>query len=167
MARSFARSRRTGRKVWSGLTWTPSAETTTQRLVASFSQTVAPTTLLRVRGAYFVFAVPNAANDNDILAVGLIKVSTDAASAGGVSLPGPISDPEDDWIWHNYVPLAGSALTADDPQAIGLNVQGEIDSKAMRTFGPNDTIALIAELLTGEFASVSFTGGFRFLTLFG
>ncbi len=162
-----ARGRRTSRKVWSGTTFLPGAETTTQRVLATIAQTLAPTTWLRVRGQMFTFAVPDAANDNDILAVGLIKVSTDAATVGGASVPGPMSDPEDDWIWHQYIPLIGSALTAWDPAGIGINVYTEIDSKAMRVFGPNDTIAMIAQLLTGEFGAVSATGGFRFLTSFG
>jgi len=163
----FQRSRRTSRKVWSGVTFLPAAETTVQRVAATIAQVLAPTTLLRIRGAMFTFAVPDAANDNDILAVGLIKVSSDAAVVGGASVPGPMSDPEDDWIWHQYIPLAGSALTGYTGDGIGINVHTEIDSKAMRIFGPNDTLAFMAQLLTGEFGAVSMTGGFRFLTSFG
>ena len=167
MARARGRTRGS-RKVWSGVTWVPSALSTTQVVLATIAQTLAPTTWLRMRGEMFVFAAPNAANDNDILGVGLIKVSTDAATAGGASVPGPLSDPEDDWIWHNFVGLAGGPVaTAYSDASIGVNKRVEMDSKAMRIFGPNDTIALVAELQTGEFASVSTTGGFRFLTSFG
>jgi len=93
-------------------------------------------------------------------------VSEQAGAAGGVSVPGPISDEDASWLWHRYVVMnAGTAaLTGDD---IGSMVRGVIDSKAMRKKKVNESLILVGQLFTGLYAAVEVNGGFRILIQHG
>ncbi len=155
-----------GTKEWNGVTFNPTVLTTTQGILASFNHDLTETAL-RQRGRFLFRAVPDAAADDDIAAIGIIVVSDNAVGQGGASVPGPINDPDAPWLWHNYVPLAGGASTAEDPESIGLNVYVDLDSRAMRKVDRNEAIVLVAELQTGQFASVSVSGGWRTLSLLG
>jgi len=164
MARIRGGSR--GVKEWGGGPFAITTLTTTQAVLATFSESGSPSTILRIRGWVTVKGTPNATGDDDVVGLGIIIVELAAASAGGVSVPGPINDEGSPWIWHQYVPLqAGSAgLLGDD---IGSVVRVEIDSKAMRKMGINQRLILVGELTTGEYAFVSVNGGFRALVLHG
>ena len=164
----MARGRRSGRRgavEWGGGPFSEAAIGTTQSILASFTD-VDPSTILRVRGQYLIKGTPDAATDDDVIALGLGIVSDAAAGVGGASVPGPINAPEFPWMWHNYVALsAGSAgLLGDD---IGSIYRGEIDTKAMRKLTPGETLVLVAELTTGTYASVTVNGGFRALVMHG
>ena len=119
--------------------------------------------MLRTRGEFLIHAVPNAAADNDVLGIGLIVATVQAVTAGGASLPGPISNVDAEWAWHTFVPFDAISLTAADPNARSVVVRIPLDSKAMRKLGTNQSYALIAELSTGTFANVEVIGGFRVL----
>jgi len=118
-----------------------------------------------LRGELLVSASPNAAGDGDVAAFGFIVVSEAAAAVGGTSVPGPILNPEADWIWHSYVPLRSLAATAADDTAIGCFSRVLIDSKAMRRVKKDQEVIFVTELSTGEFASVIVTGGIRALVM--
>ncbi len=123
-------------------------------------------TVLRSRGWAFLVAVPNAADDEEVIGLGLVVVNEAAQGVGGASLPGPIADINSDaWLWHALIPMDGSTLTAADPQAIGTNRYVEIDSKAMRRVAADQTVVLVGERSQSSFASVSVLAGMS--TLFG
>ena len=165
----MARDRRpSGRlKEWTGSTVGEQNITTTQALLSSQISPVLDQTYthIRLRGELLFVAVPNAAADHDIAAIGAIVVQEQAIAAGGVSLPGPIADPEADWLWHQYVPLRSAAATAANDEAIGLFARVTVDSKAMRKIKKDQELVLVVESSTGEFASITVQGGVRALVL--
>ena len=120
-------------------------------------------TLLRTRGNILVAAIPNAASDVAMLALGLIVVSDSAANAGGVSLPGPILDQEADWLWHQYVPLDALSLSAADPNARVTVHRIEIDAKAMRKIAGDRVVVLMGETSASGFVTVDVFAACRFL----
>jgi len=144
------------------------AQTVTQALIASITLTegvIAEPTLLRTRGGILVTTVGDAAADSDMLGLGLMLIPSTTAVVGGASLPGPIVDAGADfWIWHNFVPLAQVVGTVAVAQSITAQVRIELDAKAMRRWPSDTTLALIGELSTGDFASVSVSARFRALT---
>jgi len=157
------RSARRRRYDWAGSTFGATSLSATQAGLVSFTDTE-DVTIVRARGNILVQATPNAVGDDDIVAFGLIVVTAQAFTAGGVSLPGPFANPDAEWAWHQYVPLkAGSAgLLGDD---IGTNVRVEVDTKAQRILKVNQVYVLVGELNTGEFASVQVQGGIRALAM--
>jgi len=140
--------------------------TTTQSILSSFSFTEA-TTVVRIRGNLLVSAVPDAALDDEVVGLGIAVVSDAAAAVGGTSVPGPIANGSFSFLWHTYVPLISLAATAASDVGIGLQKDIVIDSKAMRKMKTSDTLALIAELSTGEMQSVFVQGGWRTLQMMG
>ena len=166
MARARGRSTQL-RKSWSNMTpATAVAIGATQAVIGSVSiaesSLVAPT-LLRSRGNLLVNAVPDAATDSDTIGLGLIVVHTNALAAGGASLPGPIADQGADWLWHMYVPLDAAGATAEAAVNNWNLMRIEVDSKAMRRVPEDHAVVCMGEVDAGLFASVSVTGGIRFL----
>ncbi len=159
-------ARRSGTKEWTGLNFGFVSLSATQAVVGSVVHDVMET-VLRIRGNLLLVATANAAQDDDVAGLGFIVASDNAIAAGGASLPGPINDPDAPWLWHQYVPLGVVAVTAADDTAIGTFARVEIDSRAMRKATRNEGVVFMAELSTGEFASIQMTGGFRVLSLFG
>ena len=157
----MARTRRT--YDWTGFTWGATTVSVTQVILGTVLD-VEPITLMRCRGNILVKGTPDAVGDDAVIGFGLIVVSDNAAAVGGVSVPGPINDPDAPWVWHQYVPLdAGSTgLLGDD---IGSVVRFEVDSKAQRKIGINETLALIVEASLADYATVRTTGGIRFLAM--
>ncbi len=163
MARGRTGSR--GTKEWGGGPFGQAVLTTTQAILASFTD-VDPSTILRIRGNIFVKGTPDAASDQDVVGLGICIISDEAAAVGGASVPGPIASESYPWIWHQYVPLqAGQATLLG--QDIGSMRNVEIDSKAMRKLGIGQTFVLVGELFTGTFAEVRVNGGFRVLVMHG
>ena len=166
MARARGRSTQL-RKSWSNMTPANSvAIGATQAVIGSVSiaesSLVAPT-LLRSRGNLIVNAIPDAATDADTIGLGLIVVHSNALAAGGASVPGPIKDQGADWLWYRYVALDAAGATAE-AATNNWNVQlVEVDSKAMRRVPEDHAVILVGEVDQGLFASVSVTGGIRFL----
>ena len=77
--------------------------------------------------------------------------------------PGPINDPEADWLWHTFLGFDADPLTAASASALGVIERIEIDSKAMRKIQTDHVVVLIGESNTGDFAAVNVTGGLRLL----
>ena len=148
---------------WAGATFGATIASVTQAIVLSFLD-VEPVTLMRTRGNILIKGTPDAVGDDAVVGLGVIVVSDNAAAVGGTSVPGPINDPDAPWVWHQYVPLdAGSAgLLGDD---IGSIARVEVDSKAQRKIGINETAVMVIELSLADYASVRISGGLRFLAM--
>jgi len=160
------RGRTINTKGWTGLfSAGQSVITTTQAVILEIGLAEASIreTLLRSRGEVCISAIPDAATDSDVLAIGLIVVHSNAATAGGVSVPGPIKDMGADWLWHFFIPMDASGLTGQDASAILLNRNIEIDSKAMRRVPPDHSVILVGEAASGDFATVNMSAGMRLL----
>ena len=103
-------------------------------------------TLARIRGRGFVHLDAGAALDSITVAIGLIVVKTEAFVTGGVTaMPGPLTDPEQSWVWHQLLPLGPAVSATDDGGDLSRNIQFEIDSKAQRKMQTEDTLAFVAE----------------------
>ena len=108
-------------------------------------------TIVRTRGEIHVIPAAFAADVQIVGAFGMCVVSTDAAAAGIASIPGPFDDADwDGWfVWQSF------GLTYNFDTAVsGRDVAGyrmEVDSKAMRKLGPNDTVAIVAESQSSAF----------------
>ena len=164
MPRPRGRSR--GVKEWSGITFPLVTLSTTQAVLAVFPSTF-PDTVLRVRGFIHITGVPDAALESDQVGLGLIVASDPAVAAGGAAVQGPIADADGKWLWHQYVPLMSMAATSASGTEIGLQARIEVDSKAMRKVGSNESLILVGELSTGGLVTVRAHGGFRVLKLQG
>ncbi len=114
---------------------------------ASFEE---PVTIVRTRG-FVSLRVASVAADVDIVgAIGVGIVSTEAFTAGIASVPEPFSDA--DWagwyVWHAF------AYRFEFSDASGFNFPNwsfEIDSKAMRKVGSNNTLVVVAESFGGAY----------------
>ena len=165
MARQFNRTRPM-QKSWLGANFgATSINATAQAVLGAFQFTVSSSsTLLRIRGNLLVKATPDAVADNTVVGLGMGIITTDAATIGGTSVPGPLGDPDWDWVWHQYVPLdAGQAALAGDD--IGTFVRVPIDSKAMRKMKTNESLVLIGHAANSNFGALVVSGGMR--ALFG
>ena len=77
-------------------------------------------------------------------AVGDIVVSENAAAAGAASVPGPISEGDDDWLW--YQPMITRLVVTDATGKLSpAGNQYVVDSKAMRKVGINDQVVTVVE----------------------
>ncbi len=160
----MANGRRTGRrtdKAWLGFRIAETTIGTTQGDMGNLPLGSAGT-LMRTRGELLIVGRSNAITDDDVVGVGLILLGTDAVAVGGASIASPLDDLDAPWIWHQFVPLI-SGTAGTDPNSIGDNFRVSIDSKSMRKFKPNQSLTLIAELATGNYATVALAAGLRFL----
>jgi len=162
--------RKISQKFWQGADTgaTPVVLTATQGVILQVVSSLTgafPFTVLRVRGALSVMAIPDAAGDEGVAVLGIVVVKGDAAAAGGVSVPGPINDPDADWLWHNYVPLTNPSGAGSANNAWGslLSAKITIDSRAMRRQSPNETIILVGETSASTWSAVEVAGGMRVL----
>jgi len=106
-------------------------------------------TIVRIRGSAYCHMDAGAALDSMVVALGLILVKTEAFSIGGVtSMPGPLTDLEQSWIWHHLFVLGPAVVAADDGADISRNDRVSIDSKAMRKTQVGETLAFVWESVT-------------------
>jgi len=103
-------------------------------------------TLIRTRGRVLYHFDPANISDVVMVALGLGIFSSDAFAAGAVSMPGPITDADYDWVWHNAIVFGPSFEAAESNTSIVGNVNIEVDSKAMRKMKPSQTLGWIAEV---------------------
>ena len=103
----------------------------------------APVTLVRTRGRWQTNIAAVAARGIDRIVFGMIVVSSDAFAIGVTALPGPISDPENDWIV--WSPLMNSHGT-DTAQDVEFNDRVELDSRGMRKLKLGDVLAVMFEV---------------------
>ena len=83
-------------------------------------------------------------------AVGIGVVSLEAFTAGVASMPGPFSDAD----WGGWMVWRSFAYKFDVTTDVGrllLSWEFEVDSKAMRKMGSNETMVVLVESQTGAF----------------
>jgi len=107
-------------------------------------------TIVRTRGAFACRPESEAADVSLTGAIGVGIVSSEAFAAGIASIPEPFSD--GDWggwfVWRSFA----YEVRFSDATGVGFLDWGfEIDSKAMRKVGPNESLVIIAESQGGAF----------------
>ncbi len=109
-----------------------------------------PLTVIRTRGLVSVKPASATADIEIVGALGFGVVSTEAFTAGIASIPEPYTDA--DWsgwfVWRSFT----YDFEFEDASGIAYpDWNFELDSKAMRKFGPNESIVMIAESFSGAF----------------
>ena len=100
-------------------------------------------TVRRTRGQIFVASDQGAAIEDQLGALGLMKVNDVALAAGAASIPGPVTDASDDgwFVWRPFTQIGERA--AGGTSALGILY--EFDSKAMRTIEEGFGVAVMLE----------------------
>jgi len=111
---------------------------------AGVQPTVTKLTILRLRGEILV-AVNSlgSATDNVSLFLGMGIFSTDAFSVGQTALPGPTTDIFFPWLWWNVVHISPQVSTLGLDGVTSIRIP--VDAKAMRKFGTDQVVGLVAE----------------------
>ncbi len=121
--------------------------------------TLINTTIVRTRGVLSIGATGTGADATPIGALGMGIVSDQAFAAGAASIPGPWTD--QDWEgWFVWIPWAFKFEVTTDVGRLLSTVQIEINSKAMRKVGANETVVMMME--SQQFAT-EVHAGFRML----
>ena len=126
-------------------------------------------TIIRTRGIVNVTQnVGSAAQDGMAGAHGIALVTTQAFTAGVVSIPTPVSENEwDGWLWHSFFDVRViTATIADGVNAMSVIDRQVIDSKAMRKgFDESMTLVGVTEVVEGGTASIEIHANTRVLVL--
>ncbi len=117
-------------------------------IVANFpmdgSAFVPEATIVRTRGIINIDQPDHTVDQDVIGAFGMAIVSDQAFAAGAASIPGPWTNSQwDGWFVHAFWGYHFEVISQ-----IGILVEGQqivIDSKAMRKFGSNETMVMVAE----------------------
>ena len=107
-------------------------------------------TLVRTRGQVSVQPDVFSADVNVVGAFGIAIVSTDAFVAGAASIPGPF----DQAGWNGWFVWRSFSMRFEFIDGIGVLIgdqRWEVDSKAMRKMGPQDTMVIMAESQGGAY----------------
>ncbi len=105
-------------------------------------------THLRALGTFFIASDQGATSENQVGALGMIVVSTQAISVGITAIPHPVTDINDDgWFWH--MPFA-SRLEIGDNTSARYSPMYHMDSKAKRVVHDGESIALVVENATAQ-----------------
>ena len=146
------------------------SSTATGKQVWSLGQTSGGgVTLVRIRGEISMWLeVVTAIGDGFApIGVGIGIVSSDAFGIGPTAMPGPLSDPDWDWMWVGYVGALIGESTTETFQGIGAK-RIEIDTKAMRKISPNEMVfGMYETLIEMGTATVSFSVVTRMLFKLG
>jgi len=109
-----------------------------------------PATVIRTRGQVSITPLAFSVDIEIIGAFGMGVVSSEALAAGILSVPEPFSD--SDWagwfVWRSF------SYRYDFTSAVGTQYPRwdfEVDSKAMRKVGSNESIVFVAESFSGAF----------------
>ena len=107
-------------------------------------------TLVRTRGAFVLEMLVSGGATNEVTgAVGMIVVSSDAFAAGIASLPGPLTDIENDWFV--YEPFAlGTEATNPPADSRVSHVQRQFDSRGMRKLKFGDVLVMVIEVVQSD-----------------
>ncbi len=109
-----------------------------------FTPVVSGLTLIRLRGELIVSSLLNAATDAMQMATGVMLVSEEAFAAGVASIPSPITDIDDDWLWHQWHSVQSGTLGAPGQ---GTEYRFPIDNKAMRRFPGGKVLVAVTEVI--------------------
>ena len=102
-------------------------------------------TLIRTRGNLSVHFDPTTVADVVDLGIGLGIFSSDAFATGQAAMPGPLSDADYDWVYHNVFVIPPASTNTETETSLNQNMNVVVDSKAMRKMKPNQTLGWIAE----------------------
>jgi len=105
-----------------------------------FLATAFEETVVRTRGVMTVITDQAAAGEDQIGALGMIRVTDRAIAAGIASIPGPMTDGDDDG-WFLWVPTAQMQTNPNDT----YNGQVIFDSKAQRIVREGQQLAVVFE----------------------
>ena len=173
-ARGFTRgrprqtTRRSGLTNWARTTFRNSVVAAgTKVLVASFvlSNAGINEVVRRTRGRFLFTSDQAAIFEGSVAAFGMIVVNDLALAAGVASIPGPITDANDDgWFVWESMPMLQGNTDGSSSSAVGVggaNYGVEFDSKAMRRVEEGFGIAVVAEVAS---VTVELTMGISLLT---
>ena len=123
-------------------------------------------TIVRIRGIIHLVVQTASANGAGFRgAIGIGIFPTAAVTAGVASLNIPNSDPDwGGWMWHQFFDVRSiTATIADGVNAGVLHQRIEIDSKAMRKMGPQQSLVGITEVVESDTASMEIQAQTRVL----
>jgi len=103
-----------------------------------------PFTILRTRGRVMLELNTAGAGERVVCAVGITVAGDRAVAAGVASLPGPQSQGEAPWLWHDYLTVSSGSEAAVISEFLVDRVT--LDSKAMRKVRDDQTLVLMAEI---------------------
>jgi len=108
-------------------------------------------TIVRTRGMVSIRPQSAAASADFVGAIGIGTVSSEALGVGVTAIPEPFTDA--DWggwyVWRSF----GYRNDFDDATGVQLFDWGfEVDSKAMRKVGSNESLVMVAESFTGAYS---------------
>ncbi len=105
-------------------------------------------TVRRTRGRFFVVSDQSSVTEQLTGAFGMVVVSDLALAAGAASIPGPVTDANDDgwFVWEPFVTVSQFTVGVSNAGA-GTSPWFEFDSKAMRKVADGFGIAVMFEAL--------------------
>jgi len=127
-----------------------------------FLATAFEETVVRVRGMMTVITDQAAAGEPQVGAFGMIRVTDRAIAAGATSIPGPMTDGDDDgwFVWTPFAQIQQSSTT-------GSNNSILIDSKAQRIVREGQQLAVMVETAASPNSEgIRFTCNLRALSRF-
>ena len=103
----------------------------------------------RTRGLLSVTSDQASAMESQIGAIGMIVVNDLALAAGAASIPGPVTDLDDDgwFVWQPFAQICGATVAGITTSS--LPGRYDFDSKAMRRIEQGFGIAIMAESIAG------------------
>ena len=106
-------------------------------------------TITRLRGNLQAFLETGGVSEGYHCAIGVAVVTSDAIAVGITAVPDPVADAGwDGWLYHRFFDVHNiSATLTDGANAMSAHVQFEVDSKAMRKMGDNDTLFASVEVI--------------------
>jgi len=123
-------------------------------------------TLIRLRGLVTITILASASvGDGFFGAFGIGLVSSAAFTAGVAAVPTPITEIAwPGWMWHEFFDVRTSTATiADGVNAVGVVSRIQIDSKAMRKWGSDQTLMGITEVVESGVAQIETQASVRML----
>ena len=101
-----------------------------------------PFTIIRTRLECYFASDQTAASETPNGSMGFIVVSDQAVAAGAASIPGSLTNTDDDWYVHQPMLKDVVSLTSVGVQFDAF-IRYQIDSKAMRKIGVNEDTAVM------------------------
>jgi len=117
-------------------------------------------TVTRIRGQLTIASDQGVAAEEQVGAFGFVRVTDRARAAGVASIPGPVTDIDDDG-WLLWQPFLQQTSVAE--AVIGRNYQ--IDSKAQRIIREGEEVAIVVENAHDTFG-LTIMWGLRLLSRF-
>ena len=104
----------------------------------------------RTRGRFVITSDQAVVQEHHLGALGVIVVNDIALAAGAASLPGPVTNRNDEG-WLLWEPIVGISSISDGGSGFGQYIGQEFDSKAMRRIEDGFSLALMVENASAAF----------------